>query len=340
MQKTAVEDLVSEIRSGGVQALRDIVDRRESEKYFVDFKRTEEEDYSDKKSLPHSDRKNLEKAISGFGNSEGGVLIWGIENKSGEDFPVALKPFKGKERFRGLLSDCIGKATIPPHSSAENFVVEDASDGEKGYVVSVIPKTEGLPIQVINSGRFYMRSGDSFVNLPYGVLSGMFGRRPNPNVTVMFTFVNGEGLALKNGYVSFQIGIQLGNMGKGIARDVFLNAEYFMPGKESQIWTQFPDKKFEGYNVFGVQSNIMSTSDFRMGPGQRVQPLVFKIELKPPFTRDFVFKLVSGADGQIPNSGKLRKTPKELEELYETIRDGKATNETLETFFAWEMTQI
>lgn len=43
---------------------------------FLDFKRSR--DNGSGNHLYPDDKKNLAKAISGFGNSEGGVLIWGL----------------------------------------------------------------------------------------------------------------------------------------------------------------------------------------------------------------------------------------------------------------------
>ena len=45
---------------------------------FIDFKQAASEG-KNFTTLHKDDRKNLSKAISGFGNSEGGVVIWGIE---------------------------------------------------------------------------------------------------------------------------------------------------------------------------------------------------------------------------------------------------------------------
>src|ERR1044072_6944125 len=41
-------------------------------------------------ALDDSDKRNLAKAISGFANSGGGVLLWGIKGE--EDKPLQFKP--------------------------------------------------------------------------------------------------------------------------------------------------------------------------------------------------------------------------------------------------------
>ena len=54
------------------------------ERAHVDFK--EKHDRRDSK-LADDDKKNLAKAVSGFANTGGGVLIWGIEDQT-----IAPKP--------------------------------------------------------------------------------------------------------------------------------------------------------------------------------------------------------------------------------------------------------
>ena len=77
--KDNIESIVKDIKKSGYATFEDIIARRESEKYFIDFKITRSNDYSNQKTLYDSDRNNLAKALSGFGNSEGGVIIWGID---------------------------------------------------------------------------------------------------------------------------------------------------------------------------------------------------------------------------------------------------------------------
>jgi hypothetical protein len=70
------EDLFTELIAGGESAIDQFVKDRRAEELFIDYKRSA--DNSAGKKLHHTDRGNLAKAISGFGNSEGGLIVWGV----------------------------------------------------------------------------------------------------------------------------------------------------------------------------------------------------------------------------------------------------------------------
>ena len=72
------EDIFQKLIYFGEDAIDEFILNRKTEELFLDFK----QDVSDGKNfttLHRDDRKNLAKAISGFGNSEGGVVLWGVE---------------------------------------------------------------------------------------------------------------------------------------------------------------------------------------------------------------------------------------------------------------------
>ena len=67
------EDLLSRIEVGGEMAIDRMIEDRQCEELFLDFKRSA--DNGSGARLDSTDRNDLAKAISGFGNSEGGVVI-------------------------------------------------------------------------------------------------------------------------------------------------------------------------------------------------------------------------------------------------------------------------
>lgn len=315
MENPSLENLIKEIKTDGIEALKNLITRKEVEQYFIDFKTTEFKDYTNKKALANNDRKNLAKAISGFGNSEGGLLIWGINTRGKGDFANYLKLITSPENFLALINSEISRLTTPQHPSIEGFVVKNKNDKNKGYVVVVIPKYEGLPIQVINGYQFFMRAGDSFVHISHGILTGMFGRRPNPNVTIMFTISDNEPV-LEDNFIVFSVGIQLVNIGKGIAKDIFINCSVFGLGDPSKIGLQYRDHNFNGYDIFGTGFNFMSKQGFKMAPEQRIQPLIYSFKLKPQFKQDLTLQFTVGAEGQIPNKKEITINKEELTEMY------------------------
>ena len=71
------EDIFERIIKGGENEIDEFIITRESEELFLDFKRSADD--GDGQRLHQKDRENLAKAISGFGNSEGGVIVWGVD---------------------------------------------------------------------------------------------------------------------------------------------------------------------------------------------------------------------------------------------------------------------
>ena len=93
------DTVAAELHRGGLVALRQMIEAKTIEQSFIDYKQTESKDYSQRASLGDSDKRNLREAISGFGNSEGGLIVWGVETRTNSGIPESLKPFKDPGRF-------------------------------------------------------------------------------------------------------------------------------------------------------------------------------------------------------------------------------------------------
>jgi len=61
------------LAEGRKSVIYEFIEERYTEELFLDFKRSSNNGRD--KKLSQTDRQNMAKAISGFGNSEGGVLV-------------------------------------------------------------------------------------------------------------------------------------------------------------------------------------------------------------------------------------------------------------------------
>ncbi len=116
------------------------------------------------KVLHSRDRNNLAKAISGFGNSEGGVVIWGLDcakDLDGADAVKAKYLILDVKKLASWIEGAVSGCTIPPHSGVVNHPVH-TDETEQGFVVTYIPKSENVPHQVIGENRYYIRAGPHF----------------------------------------------------------------------------------------------------------------------------------------------------------------------------------
>ena len=87
----------------------------QTEELFLDFKQAVSTGKNGT-SLHKDDRKNLAKGISGFGNSEGGVIVWGVECSRDCDIGDVAKAkvkVKNVHRFLSWLENAISGCTIP-----------------------------------------------------------------------------------------------------------------------------------------------------------------------------------------------------------------------------------
>ncbi|MDD4557167.1 MAG: putative DNA binding domain-containing protein, partial [Alphaproteobacteria bacterium] len=141
------EDIFQKLIYFGEDALDEFIINRQTEELFMDFKQTFPSNTKNN-SLNNNDRKNLSKSISGFGNSEGGVLIWGVEcYRDVEIGDVAKTKVKVQNvhRFLSWLESAISGCTIPSHNRVRNHIISEDENGD-GFVATLIPKSELAPL--------------------------------------------------------------------------------------------------------------------------------------------------------------------------------------------------
>lgn len=312
-----INPIIEDIKKNGYVSLDNIIARKESEKFFIDFKRTQKDDYRGQKTLYDSDKKNLARAISGFGNSEGGIIIWGVDaSGSFDDYAKNIIPINGVDNFKSLLESFISLLTLPVHKTVESFVVKKKSSDNIGVVVTIIPKGNDRPYQNIEDYKYYMRAGDSFVPVPHGVLQGMFGHTPQPNVFFMFN-VSKMPIIGTNNSMKWQVGLMAVNGGLGIGEDIYGFARAWSPGDNCEFSIDLTDhKNYEYYRSYGVEFSFMAKREFRLGYEQRSQMMVMDFELLPPFTKDLYIEILIGGRNQQVYRRIIKKTPEEVTAIY------------------------
>jgi hypothetical protein len=210
------EDIFLRIVTGGEAAIDAFIEDRVSEELFLDFKNASTQPGARK--MADDDQKNLAKAISGFGNGEGGVIVWGVDarpGRDGADVAQIKRPLPDPAHFRSLLEGRLSGLTIPPHRGVRSEVLPAAAGG--GYVITLIPASDAAPHQTFDAKSYHIRSGSNFEPAPHGILAALFGRRPLPELAIqmhvgMITFD------------SFSIVLDLQNIGRGLSRTPFVRS--------------------------------------------------------------------------------------------------------------------
>lgn len=129
------EDIFQKLIYFGEDAIDEFILNQQTEELFLDFKQAVSvgKNFT---TLHRDDRKNLSKAISGFGNSEGGVIIWGVEcSRDIEIGDVAKAKVKVKNvhRFLSWLENAISGCTIPSHNKVRNHIISCDANGDGFY---------------------------------------------------------------------------------------------------------------------------------------------------------------------------------------------------------------
>ena len=312
------EDLFERISTLGEPAIDAFIVERQSEELFLDFKRSA--DSASGTRLHDRDRENLAKAVSGFGNSEGGVIVWGIDcrpNPALGDVAAMRTGVQNPRRFKSWLESAVSGLTLPPHPGVRHVAI-DGGDDQSGFVATLIPKSHMAPHQCLRPPQYYLRAGSNFEPVPHGVLAGMFGRSPHPVIFHMWSAPPAQ--LAENGRARFKIGLLLTNRSAVIARDVYLSVTVFSPGGNSTIAVEFPDlQNWTATQAFGCMTQVLCKDGFRLAPNVVCQPVVLSFSLVPPFPERFSLKITTGCAGSPIKEFAHRLTPDELESLYAEV---------------------
>ncbi len=314
------EDIFQKLIYFGEEAIDEYIINSQTEELFLDFKRA---DSSGKNgtSLHRDDRRNLAKTISGFGNSEGGVVIWGVEcSRNIEVGDVAQAKIKVQNvyRFLSWLEGAISGCTIPSHSKVRNHIISVDKNGD-GFVATYIPKSEVAPLMTTVGNSFYIRSGSSNVPAPYSVLSGMFGKKPQPNIDLIVTDKQFSVLENKDNnliypastsntpekYLRISFSIRGLNNSNVIARELYLTCSIKSNGGEQSKIRFFNYNQMDSIAGLEGQLTIITKPDLRVPPRSILKFSNIEITLTNNIEEDLLIDGVIGAENTAPENFRI-----------------------------------
>lgn len=143
---------------------------------------TYETEWLDFKSGGASSGKSAHKiwseSLSAFANTEGGVLLWGLDcRRDGSDVDqvVGRSLVEEPEAFVSKLRSMLSQMNSPPVAGVRIDAVPDPENRKRGYVVCYIPESGNKPHRAELAGRnYYLRIGDSSVVPPVSLLRSLF----------------------------------------------------------------------------------------------------------------------------------------------------------------------
>lgn len=214
--------------------------------------------------LEADDKRNVARAVSGFANTEGGVLIWGIEDRTLKPRPIA-----DAERFAQALVDFAKLATAPTVVGLDAGVLP-ADEPGYGFVALYIPESELPPHRVVVSCKdgnandaggtikdlkikdhYFFRTADSFIVASHIHLEFLFKRRPAPHLEITRRL---DTWGHSGEYLNVVVFVGIRNSGRGDARGPFMAALVHKPYKVDEYG-------IDGNNNFGLPRNKASSGE-------------------------------------------------------------------------------
>jgi len=196
--------------------LAEYIKNKQEENLYIEFK-----EISDAGFTLKEDKKNFAKALSGFANSSGGLLIWGIKarkNDEGIDCACAESPVKSLSLFLSKLNEFTGSFVTPIVEGIQHKPIEIS--GDTGFAVTLIPESDSGPhMAKAGEDRYYKRSGGSFYKMEHFDIEDMFGRRKKPKLSLYHEIIKyGKSTGARGHKYQGKVIIGIENNGRGIAK--------------------------------------------------------------------------------------------------------------------------
>ena len=134
-------------------------------------------------ALHPDDKRNFAKAVSGFSNSDGGLLIWGVEARSKghdhevPDVAVSIQPISHVDAFCTLLNQQVVNATTPVVSNVQNKAIIENQKTREGFCLTFVPSGDNPPYRADLEGlhEYYKRAASNFYRMePYDIRDVIF----------------------------------------------------------------------------------------------------------------------------------------------------------------------
>jgi hypothetical protein len=261
------KQLFAQIRAGGAAEISSMVADRVVEESFLDYKSSSTVLPSN--ALSDTDRGSLAKAISGFANSDGGVIVWGVgcRRTAKGDVPDRMIPISHPPILKALLDNAVGGLTLPSHSGVESVHLLNQT-GADGFVVTLVPSGLHVPYRAIYPRQdYYIRAGASFLSAPHAVVAGLFGRRPQSSVQLAIALSTVE--VLDGNGVRINLPVSMTNEGRSIAEDIFCVVDVSVGPNLNVNFTLIDSAKHRGWRAINPARNYFTLmfDDLRLPPG-------------------------------------------------------------------------
>lgn len=252
------------------------------------------------------DKKNLAKEISAFANGSGGLIVWGVEAKKGEDGvdkASAPKLIDKLDLALSRLSTLESEAILPRLTGIRHKALPNGDNA--GFLVTLVPESDITPhMAKLGVNQYFKRSGDSSPSMEHFDIADMFGRRPHPKLRVTSEFMGNAIGYGRERPASFIVSIE--NFGRGSARAPFLSLDlpkgcnldgYGVDGNHRFGLSRIPGRGVGNVFKFGGDANLV------LHPGVKLD--VTKLIVSRNIDNDLLVSFTVAAEGTNSHSGSL-----------------------------------
>lgn len=315
------KNLLNTIISDGYESFVRLLGQEEN--LFIDFKVKND---SNIPGAQGEDYKVYSKALSGFSNSSGGIIVWGVncrEVKDSADIAQDLKPIKSVMKFLTDLNKRTHQSIFPMNEGIENHVITIPNNEEYGFVITYIPESN-LPPHRSNDHSYYARSGSSFYRIEHYQLADMFGKRQKPNLEIYYTIRGNGNFRANSVRTSVTIGIRNNGRYLAIYPAIRIKTNHLLElskGYDPQAYALLKRIQESSATTLekgyffggGINDAIHPSTDIEVAHFQHKGMLdidsLYNSELRLSY---YVFDYEIYAEGCAPKAGRIQISSKEL----------------------------
>ena len=197
-------------KSYSITDIEKLIENEVEENIHLDYKRAEALGKDDKK------KGEITKDISAFANSDGGIIIYGLEEKDHK--PIALSPIDGEKFTKEWLDQIC--SNIQQHiRNVEIFPIRINGEIGKSIYVVRIPRSNNAP-HMATDHKYYKRNNFQSVAMEEYEVRDLFNRIDKPELCFDLAFIqplNEDSANEEDGYIyKFHIGVR--NISRAISK--------------------------------------------------------------------------------------------------------------------------
>lgn len=177
---------------GMADRARDLFEQLQKAEQIVALIGKSEDLHLDCKEWPLNDdsraQNTLAKAACGLTNSDGGVLVIGMRARRSSiddeevDVIESVTPVMDATAARSRILDLIGQLVEPRIEGVQAEAISDKPGSKSGFVIVIVPKSDGPPHRSRKDWKFYQRIGSGTFPMEYFQIEERFGKRPAPKL--------------------------------------------------------------------------------------------------------------------------------------------------------------